>query len=51
MADNGSHVPIVYRFPSSEIFEAVERGEMAIGGCIVHPTNPVGACPACEHRW
>jgi hypothetical protein len=47
-------VPIMYGLPSAETFEAVERGEIpwvAIGGCVVEPTNPTWACPACEHRW
>jgi len=47
-------VPIMYGFPSAKTFEAVERGEIpgvAIGGCVVDDSNPIWACPACEHRW
>lgn len=44
-------VPIIYGFPSQEIFEAAERGEVAIGGCVLEAHNPDWACPACEHRW
>jgi hypothetical protein len=44
----------MYGYPSRETFEAVQRGEfpgVAIGGCVVDDSNPVWACPACEHRW
>ena len=44
-------VPIMYGLPSHEGFEAAERGEVVIGGCVVEPDNPRWACPACEHRW
>jgi hypothetical protein len=44
-------VPIVYGLPSPETFEAAERGEVAIGGCVLEVHNPRWACPACEHRW
>ena len=44
-------MPVVYGFPSPEIFEAAERGDVAIGGCVIQPHNPRWACPACEHRW
>ena len=47
-------VGILYGLPSPDTLEAVERGEIpwaAIGGCVVDDTNPVWACPACEHRW
>jgi hypothetical protein len=44
-------VPIVYGMPSPEVFEAAERGELAIGGCAVEPDNPHWFCRACEHRW
>jgi len=47
-------VAILYGMPTTETFEAVERGKIpwvAIGGCVVLPTDPTWACPTCEHRW
>jgi hypothetical protein len=44
-------VPIVYGFPSYDTFEAADRGEVAIGGCVIEADNPRWGCPACEHRW
>jgi len=44
-------VPIVYGLPGPEIFAAAERGELAIGGCVVEFDNPRWACRACTHRW
>ena len=43
-------VPLVYGLPSPELFEAAERGEAVLGGCVVEP-GPVArwACPACGH--
>jgi hypothetical protein len=42
-------LPIVYGLPGSETFEAVERGEVAIGGCMPAPER--WACPACKHKF
>jgi hypothetical protein len=46
-------VPIVYGLPGPDIFEAAERGEVAIGGCVIGRPDgdPHWACPACQHRW
>ena len=43
-------MPLVYGLPSPELFEAAERGEAVLGGCVVEP-GPVArwACPACGH--
>ncbi|MEJ7697128.1 MAG: hypothetical protein WKF78_11055 [Candidatus Limnocylindrales bacterium] len=38
--------PIVYGYPSPETFEAAERGDVTIGGCM--PDLPVQRpCPKC----
>lgn len=36
---DGELVPLVWGMPDLELFEAAERGEAAIGGCIV-PDGP-----------
>lgn len=41
-------VPILYGFPTYEAFEASERGEIRLGGCIVGDEDPEFACPACD---
>jgi hypothetical protein len=45
-------MPIFYGVPSPETLKAVQQGEpgVVIGG-VVDESNPVRACPACEHRW
>jgi hypothetical protein len=40
-------VPIVYGYPAPETFEAAERGEVILGGCIVFEDMPEGRCPSC----
>ncbi len=49
----GAHetVPIVYGHPSAEAFEAAERDEIVLGGCVVTPDLPIWLCRACDHRW
>ena len=48
-----STVPIVYGLPAGELFEAAERGEVVIGGCVVGRPggDPRWSCPDCRHRW
>ena len=42
-------VPLTYGLPSSEVFEAEERGELVIGGCLmVDGPTPRWACPECR---
>jgi len=40
-------VPIVFGFPSPQTFEAADRGEIAIGGCLVTIEDPTHRCSAC----
>jgi hypothetical protein len=40
--------PIVYGYPSSETWEAEERGEVVIGGCLVGPESPDYECRQCH---
>ncbi len=41
-------VPVVYGYPSSEMFEAYERGEIRLGGCVVEDESPEFECPSCH---
>jgi hypothetical protein len=40
-------VSIAYGFPSVEMMEAAERGEIRLGGCVIQEEDPPFACPAC----
>jgi hypothetical protein len=42
-------VPVVVGLPSGDLFEAADRGEFVLGGCVVFP-GPTArwACPRCE---
>lgn len=47
-----SHVaPIMYGMPSYEGFQASEREEVILGGCIIMPGQPDYGCLDCEHQW
>jgi hypothetical protein len=37
-------VPIVYGLPSYDLFDAADRGEVALGGCMVEDDQPTRAC-------
>ena len=41
-------VPIVYGYPSAELFEQAERGELRLGGCMIGDESPDYACSACD---
>jgi hypothetical protein len=40
--------PIVYGYPSGEMFESAERGEIRLGGCIIGDESPEFECPQCH---
>ena len=40
--------PIVYGYPSAEVFRESEAGRVRLGGCMVGPESPEYACPACD---
>ena len=42
--------PIVYGYPSLELFEAASRREVVLGGCVVTGDDPTHECPN-GHRW
>ena len=39
-------IPIIYGFPSPEVFEMVTGGRAKLGGCVVGPEQ--FACPRCD---
>lgn len=43
-------VPIVYGYPDAELFEAADRGEVALGGCVIGENDPTHQCEA-GHTW
>lgn len=44
-------IPIVYGMPDWDLHLASERGEVAIGGCIVIGDDPTHQCRACGHEF
>jgi len=44
-------VDILYGMPTPESFENAERGELAIGGCVIEDNQPDRRCLKCEHEW
>ncbi|HVM41179.1 MAG TPA: hypothetical protein VM618_10430 [Acidimicrobiia bacterium] len=42
-----SMTPIVYGYPSDTMFEAAERGEIELGGCVVEDDLPMFRCATC----
>ena len=47
----GGGIRIVYGLPGLEATEAAERGEVALGGCIVGDDDPNLRCRACGNEW
>jgi len=46
-------IPIAYGMPDMELVEAAQRGEVALGGCLVMDDNPQWQCTdaACGFGW
>lgn len=42
---------IAYGYPSHDMFEASERGELALGGCMIEADSPEWHCRRCSHEW
>jgi hypothetical protein len=40
-------VPIAYGLPGPELMERAERGEVALGGCLVSGNDPRWQCRSC----
>jgi predicted amidophosphoribosyltransferase len=43
-------VPIVFGYPSFETARAADRGEVALGGCVIHGEDPTHVCTACSQE-
>jgi hypothetical protein len=41
-------IPIVFGYPSPEAFAAADRGQVAIGGCVITGEDPSHRCAACS---
>jgi hypothetical protein len=44
-------IRIVYGEPAPDVFEAADRGEIEIGGCVVTEDSPARRCKACGHAF
>ena len=46
-----SIVPIVYGFPSPEMIDDFDEGNVSLGGCSISDENPDYECNACGNKW
>ncbi len=44
-------VDILFGYPTPEAFEARDRGEIELGGCVINEDDPQWVCKNCENRW
>lgn len=48
-------VPVIYGYPTSEALAASDRGDVMLGGCVIHDKAGGGIadrfCKDCEHEW
>jgi transposase-like protein len=44
-------VRIVYGFPGRDLIRDFELGKVALGGCLVDPSNPRWKCALCGETW
>jgi hypothetical protein len=42
---------IRYGRATAETLDAVDRGEIVLGGCLIMPDQPDWECASCEYRW
>jgi hypothetical protein len=47
----GKGVRIVYGLPGPALVDAAERGELALGGCVIGDDDPNLQCRACGNVW
>jgi hypothetical protein len=41
-------LPVVYGYPSPELFEDARAGRVGLGGCLIEPEAPDYRCPVCD---
>jgi len=44
-------IPIVYGYPSFQLFQQAEEGKVKLGGCEVREDNPKKFCASCERTF
>lgn len=44
-------IPIAYGYPGMEMFEAAQRKEIILGGCIISDESPPWYCEACHESF
>ena len=42
---------IAFGYPSEEMIEQSERGDIVLGGCCVTEDDPEWRCKDCENEW
>jgi len=47
MCGGSPATPVVYGYPTRELIESAERGEVILGGCIIEADQPRRLCPGC----
>ena len=47
----GELLPLVFGYPSPEMMKAANRGEIALGGCVLPEDPPLYECSACDSRF
>ena len=46
-----SIVPIVYGYPSPEMIDDFDDGNVSLGGCSISDESPDYECNACGNKW
>ena len=46
-----SVIPIMYGYPSIETWGKHDRGQIALGGCVIAEENPDYHCDECMYEW
>lgn len=48
---SAEQIPVVFGYPSPEMWEASERGEIGIGGCVIFEGQPDVQCRNCSTQY
>ncbi len=43
--------PFVYGFPSGEMFDMADAGEIILGGCSIDEYHPTHYCTVCQEQY